>query len=406
MSRTLHPPGTEPRSIVPLPEHPPSVRTTLHAVLFASACVLFGVMWDISWHSSIGRDTFWSPPHLAIYLGGIVAGLGSGLLVLRLSFRGTAEERAATVRFWGPFRGPLGAWICIWGALAMVVSAPFDDWWHNAYGLDVEIISPPHAVLALGIGAINLGALVMVLPWLSRARDAGDLDEVRRLGRLHALAAGLLLLMAATFNTELSFRLWMHSSQFWLAAARTYPWILVAAAVSSGLRWPTTSVAAVYTVARLLVIWTLPLFPAEPKLAPILTPVDHMVAPDFPLLLVVPALAMDMVLQRWRAPDPEPWWSDWALAAVLGGTFMVVFAAAQWPFSFFLHSEWSRNWFFATENAPYSVGQDTYWTRREFYPWDQGPAALRAKLAQAMLIAMASARVGLWLGGWMRRVRR
>jgi hypothetical protein len=368
--------------------------------------VLFGVLWDISWHSSIGRDTLWSAPHLAIYLGGIVAGLGSGVMILRLTFRGSAGERAGTVGFWGPFRGPLGAWICVWGALAMVVSAPFDDWWHNAYGLDVEIISPPHAVLAMGIGAINLGALVMVLPWLSRARELGDLDEVRRLGRMHALAAGLLFLMAATFNTELSFRLWMHSSTFWLAAARTYPWILVAAGVSSGLSWPMTSVAGVYTVAKLLVIWTLPLFPAEPKLAPILTPVDHMVPPDFPLLVIVPALAMDMVLQRWRAPEPKRWWSDWALAAVLGATFMVMFAAAQWPFSFFLHSEWSRNWFFATDNAPYSVGQDTYWTRREFYPFDAGPAALRAKLGLSVLIAMASARVGLWLGGWMRGVRR
>jgi len=32
----------------------------------------------------------------------------------------------------------------------MLASAPFDDWWHNAYGLDVRIISPPHMVLAAG----------------------------------------------------------------------------------------------------------------------------------------------------------------------------------------------------------------------------------------------------------------
>ena len=48
------------------------------------------------------------------------------------------------VRFWG-FRAPLGAWVAIWGAFAMLTSAPFDDWWHNAYGLDVKVLSPPHS---------------------------------------------------------------------------------------------------------------------------------------------------------------------------------------------------------------------------------------------------------------------
>ena len=72
--------------------------------------------------------------------------------------------------FWG-FRGPLGAWVCIWGAIAMIASGPFDDWWHNAYGLDVEILSPPHAVLAAGILAIQIGAMLMIL---ARQNNAGE----------------------------------------------------------------------------------------------------------------------------------------------------------------------------------------------------------------------------------------
>ena len=35
----------------------------------------------------------------------------------------------------------------------MLTSAPFDNWWHNAYGLDVKIVSPPHTLLILGIRA-------------------------------------------------------------------------------------------------------------------------------------------------------------------------------------------------------------------------------------------------------------
>ena len=142
------------------------VRWPLWAVAFASTSVIAGILWDISWHRTIGRDSFWTPAHMAIYLGGVVAGLSCGWLVLYTTFAGTARDRsrdrAAGVSFWG-FRGPLGAWLCIWGALAMIVSAPFDDWWHNAYGLDVEILSPPHVVLAAGIYGIGIGAMLMVL---------------------------------------------------------------------------------------------------------------------------------------------------------------------------------------------------------------------------------------------------
>src|SRR5688572_1214709 len=123
------------------------VPIAIYAVLFASTSVVIGVIWDISWHRTIGRDTFWTPAHLAIYLGGIVSGVTCGWLVLKTTFAGTTGERAEAVRFWG-FRAPFGAWVSIWGAIAMLTSAPFDDWWHNAYGLDVKVISPPHMVLA------------------------------------------------------------------------------------------------------------------------------------------------------------------------------------------------------------------------------------------------------------------
>ena len=36
----------------------------VYAVLFASISIVTGLIWDISWHRSIGRDSFWSPPHV------------------------------------------------------------------------------------------------------------------------------------------------------------------------------------------------------------------------------------------------------------------------------------------------------------------------------------------------------
>ena len=76
----------------------------------SSTLVIIGVEWDISWHSSIGRDTFWSPPHIAIYLGGILAGLTAAYIVLKQTF---VSNDMATVKFWG-FNGPMSCWITIW----------------------------------------------------------------------------------------------------------------------------------------------------------------------------------------------------------------------------------------------------------------------------------------------------
>src|SRR2546422_2732276 len=97
----------------------PPVPWRVWSVVLASTSAVVGVMWDISWHRSIGRDTFWTPAHLAIYVGGALAGVSCGWLVLQTSFAGTPDERAASVSFWG-FRGALGAWVCIWGAIAMI----------------------------------------------------------------------------------------------------------------------------------------------------------------------------------------------------------------------------------------------------------------------------------------------
>jgi hypothetical protein len=66
----------------------------------------------------------------------------------------------------------LGAFIAGWGDIAMLASAPFDNWWHNAYGLDVKIVSPPHMVLFTGIFAVIVGDLpAEVVPVITR--DSG-----------------------------------------------------------------------------------------------------------------------------------------------------------------------------------------------------------------------------------------
>src|SRR6266849_2490481 len=137
--------------------------------LIASTSAVVGGQWDISWHRSIGRDTFWTPAHMLIYLCGVLGGIICGYVILATTFQKTSPLREASISMWG-FRGPLGAFICAWGGMTMITSAPFDNWWHAAYGLDVKILSPPHVLLALGMTALRFGTVVLILSEMNRAQ--------------------------------------------------------------------------------------------------------------------------------------------------------------------------------------------------------------------------------------------
>src|SRR3954471_21400455 len=185
-----------------------STAAHAYACVLAALCVMVGVYWDISWHMSIGRDSFWTPAHLLIQAGGLIAGLTSGYVALRSTFAPSDRGLETGVRVWG-FRAPLGAWVCIWGCFAMVASAPFDNWWHNAYGLDVKIVSPPHTILALGIYAIVNGALLLTLAKQNRA------DSVRGpFALLYLIAGGMLVMNFGIFITEYSLRFLQHGALF------------------------------------------------------------------------------------------------------------------------------------------------------------------------------------------------
>src|SRR6202041_960363 len=87
-------------------------------------------------------------------------GISCAYLILHTTFAGDEVAKENAVRIWG-LRGPLGAFIAAWGGFCMLTSAPFDNWWHDSYGLDVTILSPPHVVLLLGIFVMGVGGLVL-----------------------------------------------------------------------------------------------------------------------------------------------------------------------------------------------------------------------------------------------------
>jgi hypothetical protein len=380
-------------------EHTAAQRTAIPWYIWACALAVssasFGGVWDISWHESIGRDTFWTAPHLFIHFGGILAGTACAWLIFHTTFSRSAVERAGAVRIWG-FYGPLGAFLCCWGGVAMVTSAPFDNWWHAAYGLDVKILSPPHVVLIFGLMAIRFGALVLILGEMHRAE--GVLR--RKLQWLLLYSFTYLLGMAIAVFQEYTFTDDMHSALFYLLLSLFAPMFLVAVAQVSEFRWASTAVAGIFTTLNLMFVWLLPLFPAEPKLGPVYHHVTSFVPPPFPLLIVVPALALDLLRPRLRT------WGGWRRSAAFGAVFLGTFAAVQWPFADFLQSAAARNWVFGTQYFPFFVPLTDNWVRYVFTEVESSGSEFWFRMALALAIAILSSRAGLSLGGWMRRVRR
>ncbi|MCU0633288.1 MAG: hypothetical protein MUE41_00330 [Gemmatimonadaceae bacterium] len=365
----------------------------LAAVVLGATSILIGVIWDISWHMTIGRDTFWTPAHLAIYLGGTLAGVSCGARVLMNSFFRPAGHEADGVRVWRVFTGPLGGWICIWGAIAMLTSAPFDDWWHNAYGLDVEILSPPHSLLALGMFAIALGAQVLA----ASAQNTHGESPAR--ARVVAYSSGVILTFAAILTSEYTYLQAQHGARFYLVASGVYTLSLVIAARASRLRWPATTAAAVYMGVMIAQVWLFPLFPASPKLGPIGHEVTHMVPLEFPLLLIVPAFAIDLVTRRFGHLG------SWRLAGLLGITFVVTLLVAQWPFASLLATEIGRHPVFGGGFAQYSAPAEWLVGPREFEDGN-ALATLRTTLLYGIPLAILMARLGLMRGEWLRKVQR
>ncbi|MDB6131643.1 MAG: hypothetical protein JWM04_2750, partial [Verrucomicrobiales bacterium] len=290
-------------SLSPVPPNTSSrlPRPVWIAVL-ALACLPIGLLWDISHHSSIGRDTFWTPAHIIIQLGGIIPALMFGLIALKTTFRGSADEREGSISILSA-RAPLGAWVTIWGAFAMVTSAPFDDWWHNTYGLDVKIISPPHSILGVGMLFVGLGVLLFVFSAQNRATVLSE----KQLGFLCALAVGVMVTMIADFTTEFTWPNAQHGSRFYYVMCTAFPLLLVMAARAAKVKWAATIAAGTYMLIFIFMIIALPLFPAQPKLAPIYNPITHMVPPAFPMLLILPALALDILVARFsKATSVKP----------------------------------------------------------------------------------------------------
>jgi hypothetical protein len=367
------------------------------SAVLAVTSTTFGLYWDISWHTGIGRDTFWTPAHMAIQFGAVLSGLSCAYLILHTTFSSDTPAREASVRIWG-FRGPLGAFIAAWGGFVMLTSAPFDNWWHDSFGLDVKILSPPHVVLLIGIIAMGLGGLILIVGQMNRASAQG---REARLNWLLLYVGSLLFSLLTMLGYEyVGDNTLMHSAIFYRVVGMLGPLGLIGIARASGHRWAATVVASFYTVLWLVGLWIFPLFPAQAKLGPVFTPITHMIPLGFPLLAIPGAVALDYILNRFGER------SKLLLASLAGAGFLAVTLAVQWPFGNFLNSPMARNWVFGMNYFGYFMRPSDYHLAWEFTSYEKTRAEFWIGMGIALVASIISARLGLAWGDWMRRIRR
>lgn len=146
------------------------VRSVLSALFTA---VVAGT-WDVWWHTNMGRDSFWEPPHILLY-GSVTVAIAGGVYGWRLYQSKVWKRIAAT--------------LCL-----ILIAAPFDELWHRTFGVEpvsspIIVWSPPHLLLILSL----VLSFAMLLPALQEEKDA----HARRVFGAMAFAAILSLLLFA-----------------------------------------------------------------------------------------------------------------------------------------------------------------------------------------------------------------
>ncbi len=111
---------------------------------------VFGTYWDDAWHTEEGRDTFFIAPHLVLYAGIAMTGAAFSIWAL---FAARASGLRNALRHPPLLLGLIGVAVTL-------VAAPIDNVWHELFGRDAVIWSPPHM---LGVAGSLLIAAALLL---------------------------------------------------------------------------------------------------------------------------------------------------------------------------------------------------------------------------------------------------
>jgi hypothetical protein len=354
----------------------------------AAAGIPISLLCDFSWESTVGIDRFWGLPHVMTYLA--VASLVS-IAAWMVFSRAYSNGHAVA-----SFRAPLGAWLVLWSGLAFVTALVFDRWWQSAYGMGAGIWHPPQLLKATAFFAAVVGLWLLV----AMIRNHATPETRHPFALLFSFGGGLVLTLIFIVALPSHYPNQQHSASFYRLACATYPFVLAILVAAGRMRWPATTAALFYTIFVCAHVWLLPFFAAKPLTGPIYNPMEHLMPPPFPLLLIIPALAMDLLARKFSQHNL------WLRALILSAAFFGLFLGVQWVFSEFLLMNLADNWFFAGggKHWPFflkinSTGRISFWES----PTDT--MTLRNAVI-AFCLTLLTTRVGLSVGAWMARVQR
>lgn len=264
---------------------------------------MWGAYFDIAWHRTIGRDSFFVLPHLFIYGGGAVVGAAS-MLAIALATIGRLADVGGAVLRWGPVRAPFGFALSALGTLVILLAVPVDLAWHEAFGKDVLVWSPPHMQGIVGGTVAAFGMLFAVAAQKGRGAFA-------RPGVWHAAMSMTLLDLLHWVHVGLAHYTmlpWTRTPDFYpFLVAITVPIIVVAAARAVG-PWAPTLAGFGFLVAMATISAGLA---SIDFIRPVLTPVFG-----------IPAIAVSILYMLVPAAHP--------VAGALGGVvFILAFIAME-----------------------------------------------------------------------------
>jgi hypothetical protein len=209
------------------------------------------------WHIVVGRDTFWIPPHTMMYTAVAVSGLTALVVVLSTTLRNPSGDNTTSLL---GFRAPLGFFVLGFGALQMVMSAPFDDLYHRLYGVDVTVWSPPHLVGFSGAITMLVGLVIATCSERNRLA-ARDQMPSRLMFWLLALLLALVVRWISFLNSTTLQLSWVLEEADHAVAGPWAPWwglwaglFMTWTFVASARLWPGREVSLPLAVAAMVVV--------------------------------------------------------------------------------------------------------------------------------------------------------
>ena len=129
----------------------------------------FGLAVDLQWHTDVGRDKLFTPPHIMILAGIIPTSIMLSSYIFWYSFISKQDEKVGF--YIGPFIAPTSLWMMVCGLITLVFGGLYDDFWHTSYGIDTTIITPPHVWTFAGGMLVEVATIALALQMKNRLKE-------------------------------------------------------------------------------------------------------------------------------------------------------------------------------------------------------------------------------------------